>query len=220
MSTPHVRREAIVSYARSLSALLAVAVLALTGCTDDDAKEGGKGGPAVIQPGKPGESGRTLSPEEAAEAGKDDAPNAADYAYVQMMIKHHEQALVMTDLAADRASSDKVGKLAERIAAAQGPEIRAMKGWLEQNDGTHRHDGHDHASMPGMATAAQLEQLRGARGKAFDELFLTLMITHHEGAITMATDVLGKGNNVMVEQMANDVVAQQTAEIGRMRGLL
>lgn len=73
--------------------------------------------------------------------------------------------------------------------------------------------------MPGMATAGQLEKLRAAKGTAFDQLFLKLMITHHQGAITMATDVLSEGNNVQVEEMAGDVVAQQTTEISRMRAL-
>ncbi|MGQ4428042.1 DUF305 domain-containing protein, partial [Streptomyces violaceoruber] len=80
--------------------------------------------------------------------------------------------------------------------------------------------GHDHAAMPGMATEAQLKQLRAAEGKAFDRLFLTLMITHHEGAISMATDVKSGGNNVLIEEMADDVVAQQTSEISRMRAML
>ncbi len=139
-----------------------------------------------------------------------------------MMIQHHAQALDMTALAPGRAESVKVVKLAERIAAAQKPEIGAMRGWLrthgkpEQESG----HGHDHATMPGMATEAQLKQLRAAEGKAFDQLFLTLMITHHQGAITMATEVKGQGNNIQIEEMADDVVAQQTSEINRMRDLL
>jgi uncharacterized protein (DUF305 family) len=71
--------------------------------------------------------------------------------------------------------------------------------------------------MPGMATEAQLKQLRAARGKAFDALFLKLMITHHDGAISMATEVKAQGNNIQVEEMADDVIAQQTSEISRMR---
>lgn len=73
--------------------------------------------------------------------------------------------------------------------------------------------------MPGMATATQLAQLRAAKGTAFDELFLKLMITHHQGALTMATEVLSDGNNVLIEEMANDVIAQQTSEINRMRSM-
>ncbi|BFO19435.1 hypothetical protein SHKM778_58230 [Streptomyces sp. KM77-8] len=111
-----------------------------------------------------------------------------------MMIEHHAQALVMTELAPDRAESKKIVKLAERIGAAQGPEIEAMKAWLKSHDKAERDEGHahDHATMPGMATQAQLKQLSAADGAAFDQLFLTLMITHHQGAITMATEVKGR----------------------------
>ncbi len=139
-----------------------------------------------------------------------------------MMIQHHEQALVMTELVPDRAASGRVKKLAERIAAAQEPEITAMRSWLKTHGRAEHEQGgaHDHGAMPGMATEAQLKKLRAAEGTAFDQLFLKLMITHHEGAITMAGDVKAQGNNVQIEEMADDVVAQQTSEITRMRGML
>ncbi|NDZ84266.1 DUF305 domain-containing protein, partial [Streptomyces sp. SID10115] len=175
-------------------------------------------GPSVIAPGKPGETAATMSAKDAArQRSEDDSPNSADFTYTQMMIVHHGQALEMTDLAPKRAESKRVKRLASRIAAAQRPEIGAMKGWLKKHGGPREHAGHDHATMPGMADAAQLKQLRAAKGKAFDELFLKLMITHHSGAVTMAADVLSEGNNIQVEEMANDVVAQQSSEIGRMR---
>jgi uncharacterized protein (DUF305 family) len=136
-----------------------------------------------------------------------------------MMIEHHTQALEMTELAPDRAESSQVKALADRISAAQGPEIATMKAWLKEHGKAAKSDGHDHASMPGMATEAQLKKLSAAKGKAFDELFLTLMITHHAGAITMATDVKAQGNNIRIEEMADDVVAQQTSEINRMRDM-
>ncbi|GAA4085328.1 DUF305 domain-containing protein [Streptomyces shaanxiensis] len=179
----------------------------------------------MIVPGKPGEANQKLSAEEAArQRAEDDSPNSADVAYARMMIEHHTQALEMTELVPDRAESTKVKALAERIAAAQGPEIAAMKGWLKNHGKSEKageSDGHEqHASMPGMATEAQLEKLRAAHGKAFDQLFLTLMITHHDGALTMATDVKGQGNNIVIEEMADEVVAQQTSEITRMRDML
>ncbi|MFF3929798.1 DUF305 domain-containing protein [Streptomyces hirsutus] len=207
--------------------LIALAVLGLTGCDSatDDAKPASASGPSVIAPGEPGEPNRTLSAEEAAERRvEDDSPNSADVSYTRMMIEHHSQALEMTDLVADRAESKKIVKLAERIAASQQPEIKMMEGWLTKHGKSGKADGHDHghdhATMPGMATPAQLKNLRAAEGKSFDQLFLTLMITHHEGAITMATDVKAQGNNIQVEEMADDVVAQQTSEITRMRSLL
>ncbi|GGZ44205.1 DUF305 domain-containing protein [Streptomyces bluensis] len=209
-------------------ALAAAALLALTGC-DSGSDPGGDAdapkasGSAVIAPGKPGEAAETLSAEDAAKRrAEDDSPNAADFAYAQMMIKHHTQAVEMTELVPSRAESTQVKRLAARISAAQQPEIDAMKGWLKINGDEKKgtSGGHDHEAMPGMATEAQLEKLRAAKGKAFDQLFLTLMTTHHEGAITMATDLKAAGNNILVEEMADDVIAQQTAEMSRMREML
>ncbi|GAA3814853.1 DUF305 domain-containing protein [Streptomyces chiangmaiensis] len=205
-------------------ALSALAVLGVGGC--DSGSEGtsaAASGPSVIAPGEPGEANRTLSAEEAAQQrAEDDSPNAADVSYAGMMIEHHSQALEMTELAPERADSTQVRRLAERIAAAQEPEIRAMKGWLKAYGEAEKSGGHEHehSAMPGMATEGQLKNLRAAEGKAFDQLFLTLMITHHEGAITMATDVKAQGNNIRIEEMADDVIAQQTSEITRMRTML
>lgn len=217
------RRTARARRSVALAAVTA-AVLALGACESDSgapAKAKGGAGPSVVAPGKPGEPAKTLSAEEAAKAAPDDSPNSADFSYAQMMITHHGQALEMAALAPTRAGSTQVKRLAERIAAAQKPEMGAMQGWLKNNGGAKGMGGHDHggAAMPGMATAAQLAQLRAAKGKAFDELFLKLMITHHQGALTMATEVLSEGNNVLIEEMANDVIAQQTSEINRMRSM-
>ncbi|MFI6007727.1 DUF305 domain-containing protein [Streptomyces sp. NPDC051243] len=220
----HVTKTPIRRTPAFAAALAALAVLTLGGC-DSGTEAAEEGGPSVIVPGKPGEENRKLSAEEAArQRAEDDSPNSADVAYARMMIEHHTQALEMTELAADRAESTKVKALAERIAAAQGPEISAMKGWLKNHDKPEKatdSGGHEqHGTMPGMATEAQLKKLRAARGTAFDQLFLTLMITHHDGALTMATDVKGQGNNIAIEEMADEVVAQQTSEITRMRDML
>ncbi|MFB6840291.1 DUF305 domain-containing protein [Streptomyces sp. NPDC056361] len=213
-----IRRQRVVA-----AVALSAAVLALAACesgSDSAAPQvKGSSGTSVVAPGKPGEPARRISPEEAARLLPDDSPNSADFRYAQMMIAHHRQALTMTALAPQRAGSPQVKKVAERIAAAQQPEIGAMEGWLKNNGGPRPQSGHDHHSMPGMATEVQLAELRSAKGKAFDDLFLKLMITHHEGAVTMAAEVLSDGNNVLVEEMANDVIAQQTSEINRMRSL-
>ncbi|MET9503292.1 DUF305 domain-containing protein [Streptomyces sp. NPDC006622] len=199
--------------------------LVLTGCdAGSDTESGAAAGPSVIAPGKPGEENRTLSAQDAAEQRvDDDTPNSADIDFARMMVGHHRQALEMTGLAPKQAESAKVRALASRITAAQGPEIEAMESWLTtyDKDGTGGTGGrHEHAAMPGMATEAQLKKLRAASGEPFDRLFLTLMITHHEGAITMAADVKAQGNNIRIEEMADDVVAEQTTEITRMRAML
>lgn len=218
-----IHRRSTALRSTALAAAVA-AVLALGACdagsgdgTSDKAKDSG---PGVVAPGRPGEPARTLSAEEAVKEAGQDTANSADFRYAQMMIEHHGQALVMTGLVPGRSSADTVERLADRISAGQKPEIGAMKGWLERNGGDRRTERHDHTTMPGMATDAQLDALRDAEGKAFDRLFLELMITHHQGAITMATEALTEGNDVFVEEMASDVVAQQTVEINRMRGLM
>ena len=91
-----------------------------------------------------------------------------------------------------------------------------MESWLKAQGEEGGSGAHEHGAMPGMATEGQLKRLRTAEGKAFDELFLTLMITHHQGAIIMATDVKAQGNTIAIEEMADDVIAQQTSEITRM----
>lgn len=217
------RRQVLRIRRSLLVAALTAAALASAGCdagSGDGSKDRAGEGGSVVAPGRPGEPARTLSASQAAEEAGVDTPNSADVRYVQMMIRHHAQALEMTKLAPSRAASAPVKRLTERITAAQQPEIGAMKGWLSRHGRTEGSGGHDdHAGMPGMATDQQLKQLRAAKGAAFDKLFLKLMITHHQGAVTMATEVLSEGNNVQVEEMAGDVVAQQTTEIGRMRAL-
>ncbi|MFI6080818.1 DUF305 domain-containing protein [Streptomyces sp. NPDC051217] len=223
--SPRVLRPAV-------AAVAMVALLALGACdSGDDGKKSETKAETksdatgqVVAPGKPGEKSRTLSPEEAAKEIPDNTPNSSDYGYATMMIQHHGQALVMTELAPDRAGSSQVKRLAERISASQKPEIGAMEGWLKLNGGEEKakkEGGHDHGGMdmPGMATDAQLAKLRAAKGKAFDDLFISLMVTHHQGAVTMATEALSGGNNVQLEEMASDVIAQQTSEINRMRSL-
>ncbi|MFK0253783.1 DUF305 domain-containing protein [Streptomyces sp. NPDC090445] len=230
---------------RIIRAVAAAGVLlALAGCRGGPDGDDRADGPPVIAPGRPGEKARTLSPGEAARSRPDDSPNTADRSYVQRMVEHHRQALDMTALAPARASADGVRRLAERIAAAQQPEIAVMQAWLARhpapaasttagghgggsgsddgNGGGHGSGGghgNGHGAMPGMATEQQMKDLAGARGADFDRLFLTLMTAHHEGALKMAGEALASGNNAAVEEMANEVVATQSAEIHRMRAM-
>ncbi|WP_326594716.1 DUF305 domain-containing protein [Streptomyces sp. NBC_01803] len=213
---------------RTGTALAALAALALVGgCTGASGSDDGAGAdrtPPVIAPGAPGEAAETLSPEEAAERGaREGEPTAEDFAFMRMMAEHHGQALVMTELAGRHAEDEAVLRLSERVTAEQGPEIDAMNAWLTRNAGAAADDGghgtHDGGEMPGMATEEQLAELSAARGEEFDALFLDLMIAHHEGAVTMAAEVLTGAGDVTVQQMANDMIAAQSVEIGRMEEL-
>ncbi|MFI0366843.1 DUF305 domain-containing protein [Actinomadura sp. 1N219] len=203
-------------------AAVAMAAGALTGCggDGDDGEREAAPSRTVVVPGRPGEPNKTqvAGPRTAA------PPTAAEVRFVQMMIPHHAQALEMSALAPGRASDKRVRSLASRIDTAQKVEISAMRSWLEQNaeavlKASGRNHG-GHAGMPGMATSEQLKQLKAANGAAFDRLYLTLMITHHRGALTMVKDVLDKGTDVTVQEMARDVQSTQMAEIGRMQELL
>ncbi|MEU5691734.1 DUF305 domain-containing protein [Actinosynnema sp. NPDC020468] len=202
--------------------VFAVAVLGvLAGCTGAPAPDA----LPVIVPGGPGEAARTLDP---GDVGTDRwvAPSEADLVYVASMIVHHRQALDMSALAPTRASDETVKGLAARIHDTQGPEIGAMEQWQRQfaeNAPAHGHNGKlpdaDHGSMPGMASAEEMTALAAASGADFDRRFVRLMIAHHEGALTMAVDLLSKGTDVRVEEMANDVVASQSDEIARLKAI-
>ncbi|MFB4315458.1 DUF305 domain-containing protein [Actinomadura sp. 21ATH] len=216
-------------WAATTAPVLVMGVLA--GCSGDPE---GKAAPSatVIQPGRPGEPNRTAVKGPATPA----PPTEAEVRFVEMMIPHHQQALEMSALAPGRAESAQVKSLAERIKAGQGAEIGAMRAWLQRNgrtatSGQGGHGGHGahgrpsagaggHAGMPGMATPDQLARLKATRGTEFDRLFLTLMITHHQGALTMAEGALDKGTDVVVQELARDVQSGQQAEINRMRALL
>lgn len=210
-----------------LAATIVCAAAALTACGGDDS--GDSGDVAVVQPGKPGETNRTLEPGQVSSAVPSTEPSDSDVRYVQDMIVHHGQALTMADLAPQRAGAESVRAMAARIADAQRPEIDMMNTWLRKhgrpevdpNPSGHHHEGHDPATMPGMATEAQLAELAAATGAAFDALFLKLMIAHHQGALVMADKVRtdGGGADGRVQEMADNVTAEQTAEIQRMRQL-
>ena len=161
----------------------------------------------------------------AAQTGASDAGRSGDVMFAQMMIPHHEQAVHMAEMADDAASSPEVRDLAERIKAAQGPEIETMQGWLEDwgvEEDSHGGD-HGHGSdsgMPGMMSDADLDDLGRTGGNGFDRMFLTMMIAHHEGAIEMAETELADGEDADVKALARDIRTAQTKEIAEMRRLL
>lgn len=182
---------------------------------------------AIIQPGAPGEPTKTLSAEEAATIA-DTSYSQADVQFMQDMIPHHQQAVEMAALVEARTNSEGIVDIAGRIDASQADEIEFMRGWLtergESVPGAHAHHGtHMSHEMMGMATPAQMAELAAAEGIAFDELFLTLMITHHDGAVNMVDDLLdqpGSAYDPVLFEFVNDIVNDQTAEIERMNVLL
>ena len=145
---------------------------------------------------------------------------AGDVMFAQMMIPHHEQAVEMSDLALKSGAGAEVTALATQIKAAQGPEIATMQGWLAAW-GASAGSASDHMGhMPGMMSADDMTELASLRGSAFDDRWLRMMIAHHEGALTMAQDVLSTTQDPQVRTLAEAVVSGQTAEIATMKGLL
>jgi uncharacterized protein (DUF305 family) len=148
----------------------------------------------------------------------------ADVQFMQGMIAHHAQAIFMSRMAAAHGANPRVLKLANKIDQSQVSEIRIMQQWLRRyNQYAPDTSSWRTMHMPGMLTAAQLQELDAAQGVAFDRAFLNLMIQHHNGALKMVDDLFAvplAGQEVDVSVFSNDVVAVQTAEIGIMRQLL
>lgn len=159
---------------------------------------------------------------------------AADIQFMSAMIKHHAQAIDMSRLAPTHGANRSVRTLAERIINAQQDEIATMQQWLserlqpvpEAKAGPMKMkiNGMEHEMlMPGMLTDVQMKQLEQSSGAAFDRLFLTFMIQHHRGAISMVRDLFstyGAGQDESVFKFASDVNVDQSTEIARMEKML
>lgn len=147
----------------------------------------------------------------------------ADVEFMQGMIAHHAQAIVMSRLAETNGANPQVLKLSRKIDQSQIPEILIMQGWLRRNNQFAPDTASWHTMrMDGMLSDEEITALTAAKGVAFDRLFLDGMIKHHAGAIKMVEDLFkapGAGQEVDANVFANDVVTAQTAEIGIMRRL-
>jgi uncharacterized protein (DUF305 family) len=140
--------------------------------------------------------------------------SAADLKFAEEMIPHHEQAILMSDIALTNSTSDEILALARDIKAAQAPEIEQMGSWTGVRASTHM--GH---MMDGMLSDEQIQQLRDSEGATFDRLFLEGMITHHQGAIKMAQKVVSS-KNMKVADLAAAIIDAQEKEIAFMQELI
>jgi uncharacterized protein (DUF305 family) len=214
---------------RSGWAAVAAAVL-LAGCGGSDSPPPPEEPTAnVVQPGAPGEPSRKLSPAELADI-ESPKHTRADVDFMQAMIHHHWQAILMTKWAPRRSPGPDVPLMAKRMEISQEAEIDTMQQWLrargiEPNE-PGDHSGHDHGTgeglPPGMLTSRQLGRLYNTKGRAFDRLFLRFMIRHHEGALQMVQQLAADGGGAEPELSAftRHVDADQGIEIARMRDLL
>jgi uncharacterized protein (DUF305 family) len=141
-----------------------------------------------------------------------------DAMFLQMMIPHHQQAVVISDCALTSSRNVEVLKLANQIKAAQQPEITQMEKWL--NDAGLKTDpGHSMDGMGGMLTQDQLSVMAKSKGAAFDKLFLSGMIDHHKGAVAMVS-MISNSKNSQIKEFGNQIRISQSAEIELMESML
>lgn len=185
----------------------------------------------IIQPGAPGQDSRVLSADQAIKlAAASYSP--ADVTFMQDMIIHHQQAVDMAALVKQRTNRGELVTIAGRIESSQADEIAFMRGWLAERSepdavpgmkGGKGQQHHAHHTMAGMASPEQMKALATASGAEFDRQFLTLMIAHHEGALTMVKDLLkqpGSAADPVLFQFVSDIETEQKSEIDRMDTLL
>jgi uncharacterized protein (DUF305 family) len=193
-------------------------------------EQSGSEAPVVVQPGAPGKPTKSLPSDTKATLPP---RSKADVEFMQGMIMHHAQAVEMTALIASHTESKDLRALGARISSSQSDEIKFMKRWLAirgepltkvmgDMPGMDA-SGSAMALMPGMLSAQQMEALRNAKGGEFDRLFLTGMIQHHDGALTMVKDLFdtaGAGQDAELFNFATDADNTQRAEIKIMQSML
>lgn len=196
------------------AALIAMVGVSISGCTSvpDPVPP-----TAFVTPSAPpgAESGRAP-----ASVGSDaEEATAADLAFVEAMIVHHEQAVELAELAADRATDPEIIALAERMSLTQAAEAGAMRSWLERYQETGRapSEAHEHvAAMDGEISRSTLDRAAEVHGAAFDRLFVAAMVPHHLGAVHMAEDRLAEPGDPAVSRWARAIANAQSLEIDRL----
>jgi uncharacterized protein (DUF305 family) len=199
-------------------------------CSSACSQQADSAKPVVVQPGAPGNPSRTLPPSTRATLPP---RSQADVEFMQGMIMHHSQAIQMTALILSHTENKYLRSLGARISSSQSDEIKFMRRWLAArgepvsiaDPGMSGMDmsRQPMALMPGMLTPEQMEALRKAKGAEFDDLFLTGMIQHHNGALTMVKDLFdtaGAGQDAALFTFATDADNTQRAEIRIMQAML
>ncbi|MDV7197134.1 DUF305 domain-containing protein [Rhodococcus kroppenstedtii] len=197
-------------------AAAAIGVALVAGCSDE---------------GSSSMEGHSMGSSTAMESSAPSADAAADFSdadvmFATMMYPHHAQAVEMADMVEGRTTNPDVIALAGEISAAQQPEMDQLASWLSQwgqpapSSDASSMEGMDHGSGSGMMTAQDMESLMTASGPDFDRQWLTMMIEHHRGAVTMAEKEIADGENPDAVALARTIVETQNEEIARMQQLL
>jgi uncharacterized protein (DUF305 family) len=198
---------------------LAAVMAGCGGSGKTDADPAANVAPNLVQPGAPGMASHEITPTPTPAGG---GFKPVDVEFMQGMIHHHQQAVVMADWVPGRTQSTSIRLMAQRMAVSQQDEMLLMRTWLEKHGVDPADHSHRHRPMPGMLTTPQLDKLEDARGEAFDRLFLRYMTRHHQGALTMVQELVdnGGGAESEIEQFILHVDSDQTIEIERMQQLL
>jgi len=178
----------------------------------------------IILPGAPGEDSKLIDAEAATNIAITTYVDA-DVNFLQGMILHHQQAIVMSNMADKRTNNKTIVDLANRIDASQEDEISFMENWLNLRDediSINHSDHHMQIGMAGMASKSQLKELEKSESTDFDRLFLQLMISHHDGALKMVKDLKeypGTAYDPILSEFISDLVNDQSVEIERMNAI-
>src|SRR5258708_8040492 len=225
-------RECAVRCSMLLAASAPAVFFCTTGffCSSMWAEQSDAAKPVVVQPGAPGKPSKTLP---ASTKATLPPRSQADVEFMHGMIMHHSQAVEMTALIASHTENKDLRLLGARISSSQSEEIKFMQRWLSAREEPlsmpmpempNMDLSHEKmVLMPGMLTPEQMEALRKAKGAEFDRLFLTGMIQHHNGALTMVKnlfDTAGAGQDADLFNFATDADNTQRAEIQIMQTML
>jgi uncharacterized protein (DUF305 family) len=194
---------------------IALAGLALSACT---AVVADAPTTAFVTPAPPG---GTMPATGAAEApgAADSEATAADAAFLEAMVAHHEQAVELAGLAPGRAADSELAELAARILSVQAAEAEAMRGWLDRHRARDLPVG-DHAhveAMSGEISRSTFDRALTLEGAEFDRLFLAAMLPHHRGAVEMSEARLAEHGDAAVTRWARAIATSQAIEIDRLR---
>lgn len=214
--------SASLSHRLVIAASAGALVLALGACSASETS-GGSGAATPSTTSSPSSTSAAADPS----AAVSEVHNAADVDFAQGMIAHHRGALEMAEVASTRAENPQLKDLAERVTASQGPEIDEMTSWLEawgeevpSGSGMGDMEGMAGDQGMGMMTDEDMDQLRSASGRSFDEMWLRGMIVHHEGAVDDSRTEITEGENPEAVALAKKIISDQEAEIAEMEQML
>jgi uncharacterized protein (DUF305 family) len=215
--TERMPRPRVALGAATAAALAALVATTLAGCTTP----GGGSDPttAFVTPTPPAGSASDDAKSDSDTAAPETEVTAADLAFVEAMVAHHEQAVELADLAPNRAADPELADLASRMRAVQAAEVESMRSWLERRRTRDLSgDDHDHAeAMRGEISRSTLDRAAALDGAAFDALFIDAMVSHHLGAIEMAEARLAEAGDPAVARWARAIATSQSLEIDRLR---